>query len=452
MAGWILENVYESDGTELSTAGMSTSLSGAFAFAHDGRYVWVTNGTGGVYIYEYWGAKSDDEPEWAELDELTLPRYNSGIKQKPRLVTVMKITATHYMRSTREESLADVSPTEYSIGTEGEKVYFKSNTASIGALNATFIAKVGNKMYVASGSQFQSIYVFDIDTQRFTGQMWGVSESFNGVARGMNSNLCASGGRLWFVGGFSADEPNEVPQPCGPPVAAPVDSARQKLYALSADGLTKTAYDLEIRPTLARTWLADGMNGYVYATCYNDVAVVKVDNLVGTQTYLRVNAFPTRVWAGPDRRIWVNSYAGMLTLVDYDDDGTHPDWSTEQSGALAGAVDLTDGTKFWYVAGDTKLVRIDLNDNTQLEQGGGANDWEFQHPKLQNPFDLLQTGAMTYQDAALADVEVKPYLFMLDSGKLRCFRLDNYLYRKAYAELRGQSAVSSGPEFYFGET
>lgn len=494
MAGWFFEKIYQSDGTELSTAGMSTSLAGASYAEHDGRYIWVTCGTGGVYVFEYWGKKSDDEPLFEDLDELTLPRYDSGIKQKPRLICAMKIESGAYRRVTREASLADSGATSYSIGTEGEIAYYKSTARSGNALNALFIAKLGTKMYVASGSQFQELYEFDIATMQFTGTVLNVAETFNGAPRGMNSNLCQSGGRLWMVGGYSVLEAQ--------------DTVRQKLYAVNSSGV-KSTYDLNSRPGLARAWLSDGYNGYVYCTLPNDVGVRKIDNLTGSNSYIRLNAFPTRIWSGPDRRIWASSYAGMLSLIDWDDDQVHSNWGTEgedsESGSLCGLVDLTDGTKFWVISSDNKLIRVNLNDSTWFEQGvSGADtevdvpvanlselkfsatslpntdgiknpseyettltikkevdaaslvtvpgkDWEFQSPRLQTPEFLIQTPAMTYQDAGGASVEVKPYIWFIDSGKLRGFRLHNYLYRKAYGNLRGQAAVSSGPEFYFGE-
>jgi hypothetical protein len=435
--GWQFERIYTSDGSELSNAQLTTTLSGAYAMKEDGRYLWVTNGTNGVYIYQWWGAASDDEPAWNTLDLLNLPAYDTGIKKKLRLVTAIDINASTIIRTTREPSLADVGATSYTLGTEGESTYSKTTTRTGSALDAKFIAKLGAKMYVTNGASFSEIYEFDISTQQPTGTVFNVSETFNGTSRAMNSNLCASGGRLWFVGGYSILEAQ--------------DTSRQQLYALDPTTGTITAYPLTSRPSLARTWLADGYNGYVYATCFNDVAVMKVDNLTGSMTELRVNAFTTRIESGQDRRIWVSSYAGMLSLIDFDDDQVHNDYSTETAGCQGMQTDLTDATEMWYVSAAGKLVRYNLNTLQQLESTAG-NDWSFTHPSLSAPSALLITAPLSYTDANANPVDVLPYVFMIQGSQLLAFRLYKYLYREAFAELNGNGAVASGSEFYFGES
>jgi streptogramin lyase len=252
----------------------------------------------------------------------------------------------------------------------------------------------------------------------------------------MNSNLCASGGRLWFVGGYSIEDEQ--------------DPIRQKLYALNPTTSTKTTYDLLCRPGLARAWLADGFNGFVYVTCPNDVAVMKVDNLTGSMTQIRVNSTPTRIESGQDRRIWVNSFAGMLSLIDYDDDQVHNQYGTDGDGALSFQTEYGDTTKMWYLSGSGLLVRYDLN-TLQLFEKGTGNDFNFTHPELGNPDALLITQPVTYQDPAGNTVNVLPYVILIQDGKLLAFRLYRYLYREAFSELNGQGAVSSGVELYFGE-
>lgn len=437
MAGWLLERVYTSNGSELSNVQLTTSLSGAYAMKEDGRYLWVTNGTGGIYIYEWWGAASDHEPAWNTLDLLNYHKYDSGINKKLRLVTAIRISATQLIRTTREASLADSGATSYTLGTEGEFTYSKTTSRSGSALDAKFIVRLGSKMYVTSGTNFTQIYEFDIETQQPTGVVFDVSETFNGSTRAMNSNLCASGTRLWFVGNYSTSEPQ--------------DSERQKLYAIDPSTGIKSTYNLTSRPSLARTWLADGLNGFVYVTCYNDVGVMKVNNLTGSMVQLRVNALPTRIESGQDRRIWVNSFAGMLSLIDYDDDQVHNDWSTESAGSLGFQTDLVDSTQMWYLSASGKLVRYDLNTKEQLEKGDGSQDWHFQHSSLAAPDALLVTRPVNYTSSSGSSVEVKPYLFLIQDGQLLAFRLQSYLYREAYADIRGQAAVSTGVEFYFGE-
>jgi hypothetical protein len=430
---WKIENIYKSTGAELTTGSLITSLAGAANICHDGRYLWVT-ASNGIYIYEYWGASSDDEPTWDTLTKLHYPRYDSGRKQKPRLVTVISITSSQFIRVTREPSLADAGATVTAIA--DESAYSKTTARTGSSFTPYWIAKLGNKMYVTNGAAFSQIIEFDIASQQPTSlPVINIPETFNGSPRSMNSNLIASGGQLWFVGNYDTAEVQ--------------DPTKQKLYSYVPATSTKATYDIAARPSLARTWLADGFNGFVYLTLSNDVGVLKVNNVTGAMSIIRVNSTPTRMFSGQDRRIWVNSFAGMLSLVDYDDDGVHNDWSTETAGALSFQTQPGAANLMWFINADGKLVRHDLNTKQQFETGA-TKDWEFSHDLLTTPEVMLITEAGAYENSVGA-VEIKPYIWMLQDGVLIGFRLFNYLYREAFASLNGQAAVASGVEQYFGE-
>lgn len=516
---WKFEHVYDSNGTELSTANLATTLDGAADFCYDGRYVWVSAGSNGVAVYEFWGANSDDEPAFEDLDELMYPRYDSGVKKKLRLVTFIKITGTTVQRVTREPSLADDGATKTTLN-ETEFTYYKSNTVP-GALslNGYHVVYNAGKVYVSNGATFTNIFEFDVNTQQFV-RVIEVGETYSGLTNewfasgstyGMNSNLCAAGGKLWFVGASWGDD------------------AQQRLYSYNPLTDVKTTTNIPVRPTRTRTWIADGYNGYVYITNHNNVSVSKFNVETGAfVSIIRTNALPTRIFSGPDRRIWVSSFAGMLTLVDWDDDQTHNNWGTETT-ILSGNVDPTDTTKFWWIRTDGVLSRMNLNDGTRLqtvvlptkelqstEVGIGSSvqtqntlgtpvendiahvtntitgvvheyvavltdaargvfeweytgevpedklrDWNFSHSKLPKPKKIdpaaaqlelvMFTPQIEYTGRSGAAHTVVPYMFMLRDGKLLSIRMNKYLYRDVFAEINGQAAVVANSMGYFGE-
>lgn len=434
---WIFDKVYRSLGTELTVPGLSTALSTPNQVLYDGRYMWVSNGTNGLYVYELWGATTNHEPAWDQLDLLTYPRYDSGINRKPRLVTVIKLTATAIQRVTCEPSLKEEGSTEHTLAS-GEKAWYKSTARTGSALNAYWLAQLGERLYVTNGSSFSEIYEFNVQTQNFTGTpVANVAETFDGSPRAMRSNLCASGARLWFVGGYTDTTDKQ-------------DPIRQRFYAYDPVASIKTIYDMTQRPTVdAITQIADGKNGSVYLTLYNDVGVLKVNNLTGAQTYVRFNAAPTAICSDESRRIWVNSFAGMQTLIDWDDSQVHNDWGTELTARWF-QVQPDNGNLLWFIRNDNMFVRYDLNTKQQYELGT-TEDWHFNDALLAG----LKTGTLTYeqhyQKEDGTDVTVKPYFWGINANALVGFRLDRYLRRPAYMKLTGNAAVSSGPEFYFGD-
>lgn len=443
-----LDRVYESNGTELTNALHTTTLSGAVNMEYDGRYLWVACGTAGIGIYEWWGAASDNEPAWETLDELVYPRYDSGLKKKLRLVTYITVGASSTKRTTCLEPMAESGATTYSQSS-GETAYAKSTARTGTALNAYYIKKCADKMYVTNGANFREVFEFSIDTQNLLSVInveetyLGMTHSFvtgttftKGTKYAMNSNLESANNKLWFVGtAFGDDWP-------------------QKLYSYDVLTGTRTTTDIPARPSLARTWVANGYNGSVYISNYNNVSVTRFSNVDGSLgAVIRSNAFTTHMHSTPDRRIWASSYGGMLTLIDWDDDGVHHDYSSgigTESRAVSLHIDPTDTSKVWFVTASQQLIRHDLNTHQQLE-GFGTNDWSFTNTKLGSPEVAWVSQPMYFQDSTLTTHQLKPYIFLLQDGKLLAWKLDKYLYRDVYATVNGQGAVVEGPQQYFGE-
>lgn len=355
-----LDHVYSSDGADLTNSLHTTTLANSSTSEFDGRYLWVTCGTDGVAIFEFWGETSDSEPTFEELDDLHYPKYDSGVSKKLKLVTFITMTSSQMIRTTCLPSLQEVGAT-ISTQSTGNKAYALVTSRSGSTLNAYWIKKCNGRMYVTNGANFGEIYEFDIQSQKFVSVI-NVQETYagnttefftNGVKYNMNSNLELANSKLWFVG------------------ASFGDTAAQRLYSYDPIALVKTTTDIPVRPQRARAWLANGFNGSIYVANYNNVSVTRfnVDGTFGAT--IRTNAFPSYMWCGPDRKLYVSSFAGMLSYVSTLDDSVTALAGT-QYPVIAGWSDPSNGSKIWYIvqAGSPAkniLVCLNVNDSTRLE-------------------------------------------------------------------------------------
>lgn len=376
-----LDWVFRSNGRDLSTAGLTTSVALAQQMLFDGTYLWVTCGTDGIAIYQYFGANSDDEPAWDELDDTTRFRYDEGLSRKLRLVTFIKVTTTQVIRSTCLPALSlfpTLSPSDpdgaYTIsGTpvtvttvaNGERVI--TSTVSRGgtftALNAFYMATDGTSVFVTNGQNFTEVHKFTIASQDFDSKFTFAAALPDASPNVMNSNLCFASGKLWAVNTFYSDTVN------------------QKLCTYTISGGAQAEHNIPVRPGNTRSWIADGYNGSVYVTNFNEFTVTRYAYAGTFGATIRVNSSPTKVFSFPDKRIFVSSFAGMLSLIDWDDDGVHNDWGTETS-CVALQVDPDDSAHLWFVNADGIVARHYLNDSTQNEVSEEDDDWVWNHPRL----------------------------------------------------------------------
>lgn len=476
-----LANVYDSNGSELTNALHTTTLAGTNQMAYDGRYVWITCGTNGIAIYDHWYDDVDrtkTRPAFADIDELTAAYWTDldsqvdGVPQnKIKLVTYLTVTSTQVKRSTCLQSQAESGATVYPRDAYGDSIYAKVNSRSGNALNAFWIKKLGDKMYVTNTNNFTEIFEFDIQTQNLVrvltvadvykgtttvAYVTGMPVYTKGTSYSMLSNLEAANGKLWMVGrAWGEDQQRQV-------------------YSLDPITGATTSTNTNARPGYSRSMVANGLNGYVYVTNYNDWGVCKFNADDGSfVANIRVNGYPQGIWVGPDRKIWVTSFAGMLSLIDWDDDQVHNDYSSESIAAQA-QTDPTNGGYVWFVNSSNKLVHYDLNTKKQYENGTTA-DYMFYNDKLTTPENFLAIPSFTYQDSALATKTVKAQLLVLTTNTLVSWFIGHtgspdendpladvtyfdypypytdYPYRTIYAEMTGQAAVSAGGNAYFGD-
>jgi hypothetical protein len=446
---WKIEKIFTDTGAELSTGTLNTTLGTSLMAAYDGRFMWVTC-TSGIAIYEFWG--SGDETSVDETEDLLWARYTeNGPQKKLKLVTFISVGASQIKRSTRYLSLSVVPGWTGGAGstTVGDyavtftqsredllvttEVY--SNSVAL-SLSPYWIAKVGDKMVVSDGANFSRCWVFDIETQRPESSFAFSNTEYDGSQVTANSNMVGANGRIWFV--------NTVYD----------DANGQRLYNYRLSDSTLGYATVNVRPTQTRTWLADGFNGQIYVTNYNGVSVTRFDYDTGAQTArVRVNAFPTKIFTDQNRQIFVASFGGMLSLVDWDDDGVHNDYSAEYEEASTipcFATDPTDTDKIWFAQVGGKVTRYSLSTKQQYETGDG-NDWNIKETGFATPDWLVTVPTRTYIDITGATKTVRPYLFMCDGGTVRLFAMDNFLVRDNYMEVNGQGAVVGGTLEYFGE-
>lgn len=502
---WKIEKIFTDTGAELSTGALSTSLGSAIQSVYDGRFMWVTC-TNGIAIYEFWGQSSGDEPTVDEVDDLLWPRYTEeGPLRKLKLITFINISAGTIKRSTRYLSLSVAPGWGGGAGSTTVGAYTvtftqkrsdllittESSTNSTGvAMSPYWISKVGDKMVVSSGANFSRCWIFDIATQR-------PETSFSLGSVVANSNMIGSNGRIWFVNTFYND------------------GTAQRLFNYKLSDSTLGSSPINVRPSDTRTWLADGFNGQIYVTNHNGVSVTRHNSETGVQNArIRTNALPTKIWSDQNRSIMVNSFGGMLTLVDWDDDGVHNDYSCEyedNSTVAAFAFDPTDITKVWYANIDGTVKRYNLVDKQQYETGpvtqevkewvqqaqnttitlakasatdvsingasfeadgssitfdsdnpigvtetlatytAPADDWTIVLTNLQTPDWMTAVPSRTYTTSTGEVRTLRPYMFVCDGNTVRLFALDYYLVRDNYFEVNGQGAVVGGTNEYFGE-
>lgn len=256
------------------------------------------------------------------------------------------------------------------------------------------------------------------------------------------SNLVVTNNKIWGVTKMlSTSQPQYI-------VSFDLGTSNQNIAALP------------VRPSTAKAWMAPGYNGHVYVTNYNNFSVTKV-NTDGTtvSSVIRLNSSPTRIFTDAGRRIWVSSYGGMLSLIDYDDDGVHNDWGTTD-GIIAFGADPTDASKLWYVDATSKLVRLDITTKQVLETENASSDWGIvckEFAALQDHGCLHVTPFVKYNKEDGTEVTVRPYVITRNyvsstEAPTIAFRLDDtYFYRDAYCEVNGQGAVVDGTQEYFGE-
>lgn len=480
-----LAQVFSTDGTELTNSLHTTTLSGANQMAYDGRYLWVTCGTNGIAIFDHWADdinRVSTRPAFTDIDDLTQQYWAdqdsliAAIPQmKLKLVTYITVTSSQILRSTCLEPQAESLSTKTARDSYSDNIFSKVTSRSGNALNAAYIKLMNGKMYVTNGIVFDEIFEFDINTQKFT-QRFSVPDTYkgsttiplvagmpvftNGQKYKMLSNLEVADNKLWMVG-----------QSWG-------EDKQRQVYNFNPITGNLFSVDSQARPGFSRSFIANGMNGYVYVANYNDWGVCKFD--ASTSAFvknIRVNGYPCGIWAGSDRRIWVTSYAGMLSLLDYDDDQVHNDYSTE-SIASAVQVDPTDGTSIWFINATNVLAKYSLNTKTQMESSTShTHDWEFYNDKLTTPDNFIIIPGFTYSDSNLNTVTVKPHIIVINDSSLVCWFISgtysgspdennpladivyrdykypytDYPSRTIYAELTGQAAVSAGNSTYFGE-
>jgi hypothetical protein len=304
------------------------------------------------------------------------------------------------------------------------------------------------KVQVLGGTTYSGLNFYQTSTATMfsganaTGGTWVTTKPTDDATNNLTSNMVVAHGKVWGVTKMN------------------LSSQPQKVISYDYKTNTKTSFDLPVRPSSARSWVAPGYNGFVYIANYNNFSVTKVDAETGAPvSVIRLNSSPTRIFTDANRRIWVSSYGGMLSLIDYDDDQVHNDYGTE-NGLLYLFADPTDSAKLWWLDSTGKIVRWDMNTKQTLETEAITNDWNLtckEFTTLQDSGQLFVSPPVTYSKEDGTSVSVKPYVFArtfvsASSVPLIAFKLDDtYLYRDASCEVNGVAAIVDGTQEYFGE-
>ena len=375
------------------------SLSSPKEIAFDGRHVWVT-GNNQVYVVKYWDYATTEEDYdklgFANIDNLTIDRYNS----KLAIVATISIPQGSH-----------------------------------------WIVRGGNSMWIASAADFTKITQVDIDSQTVVGTYLTTPNSVV-----MDSNLCYENGKLWMVD--TAPLTNTAPD-------------RQNLHFYDIESSVWSSVEIQTRKSLQKTWIAAPHNGFVYVTNYNDVGVTKFNSITGAWvSQIRVNRLPTALAVTEERDLFVVGAGNLLSRVDPSSDAvTNPYGLISSVNSIASS---HDAAYLWWVNTNYRLVRMKKSDQsvycTVPAIGDEVDDVRISTTGFGDTAvtDVFITPQFTYDNwdgAGWSTVTIKPYMFMIGSGHLMAFRMDNPLYLTLNKiEVNSQGMISTGPEDYMGET
>lgn len=369
--------------------------------------------------------------QFEKVHEITTPTPPKNIAFDGKYVWITGTNAVYVYEyfSTSEPAFDDIDDL---IETQ-KLVLFKTIAVPNGSHYIT--ASIGS-MWVTNKDQFDSFTRISKSTFQILG-LFLCPET-------MNSNFVSINGSRWMV----SKNPN-------------ANTDRQTLYA---HGVDWTSIPIPTRKQLARTDIIDGLNGYLYTTNFNNVAISKFDtSSFGFVSGIRTNAFPQKMVNTQERDLYVGSYAGMLSKVNtLDNSVLHPHSTLDIATSLA----HEPGTNYiWFLNATTptpRLGRLNRSDNSMMFSAptpSGVSlqsDWEldlskFSDREFSKLFITPPLSFEQYDGSAWQTVNIKSHLFVIGATKLMAVVLDRPLYRTGNISVEARAMISTGNEDYMGE-
>lgn len=306
------------------------------------------------------------------------------------------------------------------------------------------LADAGDKVWITNAVTFTSMISVKKD---FSNVVAGNLPSLYNVVhapRTMYSDFIYGYGKLWMV---------SYPYSTG--VAS---SLIQTLCTYDGTWIETT---IPTKPQTVITKLVDGLNGFVYASRFNQVGVAKfASSTSGYVTTIRVNAQPTALLANGLGVILVNSYQGMVSSINAATDVVTNSYSTLEPCSYM--VDMNDGF-LWAITDDmagmirveksSKLVRYTLAGFPTAPQ----DDYKFEVDDIvgSQSFEMLVATLpynMQYWDgSAMQTVIAYPRLCLVTADGIHVIRMKDTLHRKPHASLKAYGYITTGPYDYAGD-
>jgi hypothetical protein len=176
----------------------------------------------------------------------------------------------------------------------------------------------------------------------------------------MNSDIIYAYGKIWMVS-YAID------------ATLKGSDTTDSQFMFSFDGTSWNQSIIPSRKQELPVRLADGYNGFVYATRYNSLCISKFANSTGAWvSNIRVNAEPAAITTLPNGSIIVGSYAGMVSVVNPATDVVTHTYNTLLKPSHF--VDMNDGY-IWSCSQDGKrLLRLKKSNNAMLFSTNAEQD------------------------------------------------------------------------------
>jgi hypothetical protein len=379
---WEFEKVYE-----------VTPPSAPNRLAFDGRYLWVT-GTNAVYVYEFFGYSSGNEPAFETIDSLTIDQFDST---KFTLIDIISIPSGSFLIVKSHGSMYISDAYSATILTKVNLATRTiTKTITLPETMASNLVFENNKIWMGSklpkaGSDRQLLYFYDI-----------AADSFNFTeipTRKQLAQLAITSGLNGFM--YVANFNN---------------------FAVCKFDSTTGAFIKSIRINAFPQQMISTPNQEVYVSSYAGM-LSKIDSSdTASNSFSTLDTVISMAYEPNSTNIWfLNSAA---------------------SGTRIGRLNTADNSVFFSApASDVYILQ---------------DDWELSLAKFSDKaFSRINiVPGFSYQQLinnVWTTINVKPYMFLIGATKIMAVRLDRPLYRELDLSVQGRAMISSGPEDYMGE-
>lgn len=346
------------------------SVSSPISAAFDGKYVWVTN-SGATKVFEVWANSTS----------------NLGIDAERKVVEVASVAGA----------------SNCSFLTYGNGYMWIAKKSSVSG-RSTLLYDTILKVNVLTKEVEETIRTPISQTHKAEEAPWGHTTHEYVM---MNSVLHYCDGKLWMVDDYEDALAN--------------GSQRVWIYDTATSVWSFQTFAAKTQKNRAQI---ASMNGFVYISAYNSVAVLKYNAATNAfVTSIRGNANPNALCSTPDNKIMVTSSGGLISYLNADDSWNHDLIAeTEECTQIV----FESPTQFWALDGQF-IFRV------------GTDHYTFSNKYANQDYNILTANSMPADDELYtrADITTSP-LWDFDKRAIQGDMVD-----LTYTSLNGYSFSSS---------